>query len=118
RGEIVLDGKLFVGIIKLQCGHAEFGVEKNILGYSRREHRAASMRPRRIRRGEAPQRAKSCWRPTCFNAATPNSAWRISRSRCGQALRSALQCGHAEFGVEKLDAAAARTDRFALQCGH
>src|SRR5258708_7651911 len=64
--------------LRLQCGHAEFGVEnQKELYHANRSHRP-SMRPRRIRRGERV--------PGCYLL------------RPGEGL----QCGHAEFGVENL----------------
>src|SRR5207249_3717736 len=39
-------------VYELQCGHAEFGVENGQADAARQAGRGASMRPRRIRRGE------------------------------------------------------------------
>src|SRR2546421_535021 len=61
---------------RLQCGHAEFGVENDVTRSNIRRSKKASMRPRRIRRGEPHGIRTDCLRDT------------------------RLQCGHAEFGVE------------------
>src|SRR5207237_1320523 len=62
-------------------------------------HRA-SMRPRRIRRGERSMPPAGGPHGLSFNAATPNSAWRTMLSWLKRMLLGLLQCGHAEFGVE------------------
>src|SRR5947209_1918140 len=95
-----------------------------------REGHAASMRRRRIRRGEATSGGLAAGKPqelqcghaefgvenntapraasrsrTSFNAATPNSAWRTEYDLPAVVSRfefHKLQCGHAEFGVENL----------------
>src|SRR5947209_2462093 len=61
---------------KLQCGHAEFSVENASPSSLTIWDRRASMRPRRIQRGEP----------------TPLVGVRQ--------FKPALQCGHAEFSVE------------------
>ena len=64
-------------VIELQCGHGEFAVENSDGSCLRTlEPIGASMRPRRIRRGE---------RSPC---------------RRGRPARLTLQCGHGEFAVE------------------
>src|SRR5207302_1682213 len=92
----------------------------------------ASMRPRRIRRGEPLQ--ASCASSTrrtlqCghvefavenflagaegqllfigFNAATANSPWRTPLSMYSDLVKDPLQCGHGEFAVENARSAAA-----------
>src|SRR5438067_1024094 len=61
---------------------------------------AASMRPRRIRRGELRPTRIISGRNTCFNAATANSPWRTDAPQSTKGSGFGLQCGHGEFAVE------------------
>src|SRR5438105_3600256 len=60
------------GMTMLQCGHGEFAVEnKEAYSCDACKREGASMRPRRIRRGERPEpKAPESKPPLCFNAAT------------------------------------------------
>src|SRR6266511_2826246 len=111
----------------LQCGHGEFAVENRTLAGVHGWSNGASMRPRRIRRGEPEHgagaaraaassfnaaTANSPWRtskppmpanklPKGFNAATANSPWRtLWAGVCSTGAAGRLQCGHGEFAVE------------------
>src|SRR5437879_2419800 len=50
----------------LQCGHGEFAVENPTLPPLRRPPTRASMRPRRIRRGELPVLSTTATKGFCF----------------------------------------------------
>src|SRR6266545_3887063 len=79
----------------LQCGHGEFAVENLISSTALCHSSSASMRPRRIRRGE----------PGCPNDPDADCCW--------------LQCGHGEFAVENLLLPCiAFAQSIRLQCGH
>src|SRR5690348_10503685 len=60
----------------LQCGHDEFVVENEGVDLQGQPLGPASMRPRRIRRGEPFTRGFLTHRSSSFNAATTNSSWR------------------------------------------
>src|SRR6266540_4144670 len=79
----------------------------------------ASMRPRRIRRGERPtQRGEGnvSAKLQCGHGefAVENPAWSRSLRQCPRPL----QCGHGEFAVENMARAVDRIDVEVLQCGH
>ncbi len=101
RGELALERASLHGGRALQCGHGEFAVENLPARTNTVRGTPASMRPRRIRRGEPVRRGSAGRGWTGFNAATANSPWRTqplaSRRRVG---RWRLQCGHGEFAVE------------------
>src|SRR5438067_2188221 len=61
---------------RLQCGHGEFAVEMCLLRGQCQVRPTASMRPRRIRRGDLDQRRGVRGQRNRFNAATANSPWR------------------------------------------
>src|SRR6266511_604153 len=109
----------------LQCGHGEFAVENYSAPWEielnpgsfnaatanspwRTSARwchpgaggPASMRPRRIRRGEQENLSLSRTAHECFNAATANSPWRTGSCAVKVGSVSPLQCGHGEFAVE------------------
>ena len=89
-------------VLPLQCGHGEFAVEnEKSFESTPTDAYDASMRPRRIRRGErgAASRRGAGGRPG-FNAATANSPWRTIPVTSTNPFSFMLQCGHGEFAVE------------------
>src|SRR6266511_2030405 len=65
-----------IALFTLQCGHGEFAVENKRFTYVVLKRKEASMRPRRIRRGERGNSVPERLLCLCFNAATANSPWR------------------------------------------
>ena len=95
---------------RLQCGHDEFAVENGRARGAIAHRRDASMRPRRIRRGE--RAAAELGRGHERASMRPR---RIRRGeRCDHACRAqptvaALQCGHDEFAVENYSSMRSRS---------
>ena len=86
----------------LQCGHDEFVVE-NANGVTLIfSNEKASMRPRRVRRGEHNIIILALSLNSGFNAATTSSSWRTKTLWKQKLLIAMLQCGHDEFVVENL----------------
>jgi len=84
----------------LQCGHGEFAVENIAKLWGVPHYSSASMRPRRIRRGEHGS--------AVVGEATETASMRPRRIRRGERhscmytcwYAGKLQCGHGEFAVE------------------
>src|SRR5947209_3281040 len=119
RGELVVQ-ELEVDTIKaLQCGHDEFAVENVRPGRSVGHGRCASMRLLRIRGGKL---CLWCWWTTSLTASMRPRRIRRGERQSPDVLLppgERLQCGHDEFAVENsLCGMLGRLCLYQLQCGH
>src|SRR6266511_3781654 len=105
--------------ILLQCGHGEFAVENKGSPLVRSDSSSASMRPRRIRRGE-PSICADTLRPS-VSLQCGHGEFAVENTSLldnDASKRSELQCGHGEFAVENVCSSRPRAVAPGLQCGH
>ena len=93
-------GRIRPLILPLQCGHDDVVVEDWTPDGRLKPEYAASMWPRRCRRGRRSTRLRPGWRRISFNVATTMSSWKTWNIAADFVVNGKLQCGHDDVVVE------------------